>query len=80
MKLDYSTSTLLEQVHRSNLEVSSWQQASLRSVQKALGLDSLWDCLFTFQPLAPEGNGMWSLEAVDEYKLQIQVRSYSMPL
>ncbi|KAJ3550989.1 hypothetical protein NMY22_g88 [Coprinellus aureogranulatus] len=78
VKLGLPILKLLQEVHRLNLEVSSWQQASLRSIQRALGFSSLWDCLFTFQPMALERESIWSIERSEniphiQYTLHIEV-------
>ncbi|KAF6765263.1 hypothetical protein DFP72DRAFT_840165 [Ephemerocybe angulata] len=64
---------LLQKVHKSNLDVLSWQQASLRSVQKAMGLERLWDCLFAFQPMSIQNESIFKMESSDEEsRLKIQ--------
>lgn len=49
----------LRNLHRDNLESLSFQHASLRSIQQQLGVRSLGDALFVFQPRVQE-------EAADE--------------
>lgn len=39
----------LRSIHQGNLDALQWQQASPRAIQKALGIDKLWDSLFLFQ-------------------------------
>ncbi|EAU88504.2 peptide synthetase [Coprinopsis cinerea okayama7 len=68
-----SVDALLQSIHRFNMEAASWQQASLRSIQKALMVDRIWDCLFTFQPLAPPPQAaIWSLDIEEHEDIHIQ--------
>ncbi|KAG6874203.1 hypothetical protein C0995_003749 [Termitomyces sp. Mi166 len=41
---------LLRSIHRLNVDALPWQHASLRSIQREMGLTSLCDSLFVFQP------------------------------
>ena len=72
-----SVKELLQSVHQSNLETLAWQQASLKAIQKALGIVKLWDCLFTYQPLVEDEspNGIWrlSLSSGSDQEIQIEV-------
>ncbi|KAH6918511.1 peptide synthetase [Coprinopsis sp. MPI-PUGE-AT-0042] len=74
LSIDMSARGLLQSIHRSNMETSAWQQVSLRSLHKALGIDRLWDCLFTFQPLSEEGSAdnIWQIAPVSERDIHIQ--------
>lgn len=42
---------LLRSIQHGNLDALPWQQASLRTIQKVMGVGNLWDTLFLFQPL-----------------------------
>ncbi|KIM49051.1 hypothetical protein M413DRAFT_438219 [Hebeloma cylindrosporum] len=42
---------LLRSIQQGNLDALPWQQASLRAIQKLVGVGHLWDTLFLFQPL-----------------------------
>ncbi|TFK29988.1 peptide synthetase [Coprinopsis marcescibilis] len=69
-----TVSDLLRSIHRSNMDVTSWQQASLRSIQKAMKVDRLWDCLFTFQPAVPDSaeEQTWKLVSAEAEVMHIQ--------
>ena len=41
---------LVRAVQHSNAASLKWQHASLRAIQKAVGVGSLWDSIFLFQP------------------------------
>jgi hypothetical protein len=78
-----SGAELLRRVHRGNVDALPWQHASLRSVQRALGVRSICDSLFLFQPGATERDGraanavdmLWELvtrkDDADESKTQV---------
>lgn len=67
---------LLKSIHQDNVDALPWQHASLRSIQKELGIARLWDSLFLFQPLQNDGDGepLWKFEARDAEVVSIQVR------
>lgn len=67
-------SELLKLIHQSNVDALPWQQASLRTIQKALGISSLWDSLFLFQPFTPDGSpdSLWEFDVLEE-EVKIQV-------
>ncbi|KAF9464762.1 peptide synthetase [Collybia nuda] len=83
-------SELLKSIHQSNIDALPWQQASLRSIQKKLGVSSIWDSLFLFQPSTSNGSSMdifWEFHGVEKVKIQyainvemLQVRSNSFTL
>lgn len=67
---------LLKAVHAWNIAAMSKQQFSLRSLQKSLGMKSLWDVLFVFQPLSPPSDPferLWKFDASmgDDAKVQV---------
>ncbi|KAL4259866.1 Non-ribosomal peptide synthetase [Pleurotus pulmonarius] len=76
---------LLKAVHAWNIAAMSKQQFSLRSLQKSLGMKSLWDVLFVFQPLSPPPAPFETLWAFDtsmgddakvQYPLTIEVHQH----
>lgn len=69
---------LLRTIHQSNLESLAWQQASPRAIQKAMGVESIWDSLFLFQTSEMDGSSVnsWTFDTdanVDEAKIQVSV-------
>ncbi|OJT03537.1 Nonribosomal peptide synthetase 2 [Trametes pubescens] len=58
--------SLLKEIHKSNIASMSWQHASLRSIQRKLGVSNLWDSIFVFQPkqesLESESNRVWAFD------------------
>lgn len=65
---------ILESIHSSALESLEWQHASLRSIQRKLGLSSLWDSTFLFQPLQDEAeSSLWKPEQLFQEQVEIQV-------
>lgn len=67
---------ILKSIHDTNVAALPWQQASLRDIQRHLGISSLWDSLFLFQPLESTESRfepLWEFEVSDEEEAQIQV-------
>ncbi|KAF9493084.1 hypothetical protein BDN71DRAFT_1591331 [Pleurotus eryngii] len=76
---------LLRDIHAWNIAAMSKQQFSLRSVQKSLGMKSLWDVLFVFQPLSPPSapfERLWRFDtsmgdkAKVQYPLTVEVHQH----
>ncbi|KAL5529265.1 hypothetical protein ACEPAG_5250 [Sanghuangporus baumii] len=73
-------------IHRHNLAAQRWQHASLRSIHRKVGLSSLWDAIFLFQPIvddtSDEQDALWSFdESQDEiakiqYPLNIELHQH----
>ncbi|KAL5533182.1 hypothetical protein ACEPAF_4958 [Sanghuangporus sanghuang] len=73
-------------IHRQNMAAQRWQHASLRSIHRKVGLSSLWDTIFLFQPIvddtSDEEDAVWSFdESEDEiakiqYPLNIELHQY----
>ena len=66
-------------MHQSNLVTAMWQHASLRSIQRELGLVTLWDCLYVFQSIQddePDRFDLWQFDDSEEEIAKIQVTSY----
>ncbi|KDR81669.1 hypothetical protein GALMADRAFT_59971 [Galerina marginata CBS 339.88] len=76
LEANMSNIDLLRFIHQGNLDGLLWQQASVRAIQKALGVDSLWDSLFLFQPAQLseiDESPNWTFEekaAISEVKIQ----------
>lgn len=67
---------LLQLIHRTNVVALPWQHASLRSIQREIGIDPLWDVLYLFQPLDESDSNpdaLWEFEIPDEEEAKIQV-------
>ena len=68
---------LLKHVHQANVDSMAWQHASLRSIQRQLGVSSLWDSIFVFQPrqesLEAETNSLWTFDVEDVEQISVQV-------
>lgn len=63
-------------IQAQNVEGSSWQHASLRSIQKKLGETSLWDCIYAFQSVQTnksEDVDLWDFDASEKEVAKIQV-------
>jgi hypothetical protein len=75
---------VLKMIHQSNVNALPWQQTSLRSIQKELGISSLWDSLFLFQPLAQDGprlDSLWKFDTSEnEAKIQVWLMILSINL
>ncbi|KAI0336556.1 hypothetical protein GY45DRAFT_411925 [Cubamyces sp. BRFM 1775] len=67
---------LLKHVHKANVDSMAWQHASLRSIQRQLGVSSLWDSIFVFQPrqesLEAETNSLWTFDVEDVEQISVQ--------
>lgn len=65
---------LLQAIQRDNADALVWQQASLRSIQRQLRLDSLWDNIFSFQPLeqSTERNKLWEFHRIEGVEIYTQ--------
>ncbi|KAL0946575.1 hypothetical protein HGRIS_012777 [Hohenbuehelia grisea] len=65
---------LLRHIHQFNVDSQLWQQASLRDVQKALGVERLWDLLLNYiwlEAEQDEQDAFWRFDtAEDEVKVQ----------
>lgn len=67
---------MVRSIQRQNVERQKWQHASLRSIQKKLGIQSLWDCIYVFQPMQEDGIGgedLWQFDDSEEETAKIQV-------
>ena len=78
VKLNNATNkSLLKQVHAANVADMAWQHASLREIQRRLGVSALWDSIFVFQPkqeaLESESNRLWTFDTDDAEDISIQV-------
>lgn len=75
---DANNKAVLKQVHQHNIASMAWQHASLRSLQRRLGVSSLWDSIFVFQPrqesLEHESAPLWTFDAGDAEEISVQVR------
>ncbi|KAH9946102.1 uncharacterized protein BXZ73DRAFT_72945 [Epithele typhae] len=73
---DASNKELLQQVHDHNITCLRWQHASLRSIQREVGVSDLWDSLFVFQPKGEaqqsEQAAPWMFDVGDGVDLSIQ--------
>ncbi|KAI0082634.1 hypothetical protein K474DRAFT_1654750 [Panus rudis PR-1116 ss-1] len=54
LKPDANNLDVILSVHAANIDALGWAHASLRTLQKALGVSELWDSLFVFQPMPPK--------------------------
>ncbi|KAG5645251.1 NRPS protein [Asterophora parasitica] len=66
---------LLRSIHKSNVDALAWQHASLRSIQRKLGISRLWDSLFVFQPIESHERSvdpLWTFDAQEEEATSIQ--------
>ena len=78
MKADIAT---IRSIHLHNVDAGSWQHISLRKIQHALGIRSLWDSLFVFQSqegLAEPGFQAMKFDDSVEETLKLQVRDELM--
>ncbi|KAG8928334.1 Non-ribosomal peptide synthetase [Tulasnella sp. 418] len=67
MTPDMTNMTLLKSIHLNNTEALSWQHASVRSIQRALQLESLFDTLFLYQwSERPNQDGLWDIESLED--------------
>ncbi|KAI0780914.1 hypothetical protein BD413DRAFT_608137 [Trametes elegans] len=66
---------LLKRVHEANISSMPWQHASLRSIQRQLGVSNLWDSIFVFQPqqesLVTQPDRLWAFDASDAEDISI---------
>ncbi|KAI0721073.1 peptide synthetase [Cerioporus squamosus] len=66
---DVRNRDLLKRLHDANIASMPWQHASLRSIQRELGLSNLWDSLFVYQPkqesLESKQDALWVFEGDD---------------
>ncbi len=69
--------SLLKEIHKSNIASMSWQHASLRSIQRKLGVSNLWDSIFVFQPkqesLESESNRVWAFDVNEAEDISVHV-------
>lgn len=69
--------SLLKEIHKSNIASMSWQHASLRSIQRKLGVCNLWDSIFVFQPkqesLESESNRLWAFDVSEAEDISVHV-------
>ncbi|KAJ3517178.1 hypothetical protein NLJ89_g674 [Agrocybe chaxingu] len=75
LRKDMRNIDLLRLIHEFNLEALPWQQASLREIQKALGVNKICDSLFLFQMGKAEQNEvrLWAFDDnVTDRDVQIQ--------
>ena len=68
---------LLKKVQDANVSSMGWQHASLRMIQRELGVSNLWDSLFVFQPrqelLETARDAPWSFDVGDLQDISIHV-------
>ncbi|KAG6851029.1 NRPS [Arthromyces matolae] len=57
---------VLRLIHRHNVDALPWQHASLRSIQRAMSMTSLWDSIFVFNPSRGTQRNLASLWSLDE--------------
>lgn len=75
--------SLLKEIHESNVASMSWQHASLRSIQRKLGVSNLWDSIFVFQPkqesLESESNRLWTFDVseAEDISVHVSTREFS---
>ena len=64
-------------IHRHNMAAQRWQHASLRSIHRKVGLSSLWDAIFLFQPVVDDDSDrqdiLWSFDESENEIARIQV-------
>ena len=66
---------LVRAIHKQNTAAHNWQHASLREIQRKLGLSSLWDAIYVFQPIMEEDkHELWSFDDSEDEIAKIQVR------
>ncbi|KAI0748141.1 peptide synthetase [Daedaleopsis nitida] len=69
---------LLREVHGANIASMPWQHASLRAIQRELGVPTLWDSLFVYQPkqesLDAGVDAPWTFDAGDIDDINIHYR------
>ncbi|KAI0670364.1 hypothetical protein C8Q78DRAFT_1079337 [Trametes maxima] len=68
--------TLLRRIHDGNITSMAWQHASLRSIQRRLGVNNLWDSIFVFQPKqesleGSESDHLWAFDIGDAEDISI---------
>ncbi|KAG6866968.1 NRPS [Blastosporella zonata] len=66
---------LLRSIHKLNVDALPWQHVSLRSIQRKLGVSSLWESLFLFQPRIETNtvaDPLWSFELQGSEEAHIQ--------
>ncbi|KAJ3563111.1 hypothetical protein NP233_g9148 [Leucocoprinus birnbaumii] len=65
---------LLRKIHEDNVDALPWQQASLRAIQRQLGLESLWDNIFSFQSVdrISEQHELWEFRQMDNAEIHTQ--------
>ena len=69
---------LVRGIHKQNTAAHNWQHASLRSIQRKLGLSSLWDAIFVFQPLIEEDkHELWAFDDSENEIAKVQVKFFS---
>lgn len=70
---------LVRMIHRGNTTSLKWQHSSLRTIQRQLGVTSLWDAIILFQPANEEGddNAPWRFADTEDEIAKIQVRTFS---
>ncbi|THH11834.1 hypothetical protein EW145_g392 [Phellinidium pouzarii] len=63
-------------IHGQNLSAQKWQHASIRSIQRKLGVNSLWDSIFVFQPImdgaSEKMNKLWQFDDSEDEVAKIQ--------
>ncbi|EJD05778.1 uncharacterized protein FOMMEDRAFT_119062 [Fomitiporia mediterranea MF3/22] len=63
-------------IHGQNLEAQKWQHASLRTIQRKLGMRTLWDAIFLFQPMIDDGSReedeLWAFDDSEDEIAKIQ--------
>ncbi|KAI0362122.1 hypothetical protein OH77DRAFT_1416339 [Trametes cingulata] len=68
--------SVLREVHAENVASMAWQHASLRSIQRRLGVSNLWDSIFVFQPkqeaLESEDGRLWTFDAGEAEDISVQ--------
>ncbi|KAH9854247.1 hypothetical protein C2E23DRAFT_820117 [Lenzites betulinus] len=66
---------LLRTLHESNITSMAWQHASLRAIQRRLGISNLWDSIFVFQPkqesLESDSHRLWNFDPSDSEDISI---------
>ncbi|KAI9064453.1 hypothetical protein FKP32DRAFT_1591881 [Trametes sanguinea] len=73
---DASNKAVLKHVHQHNIASMAWQHASLRSLQRRLGVSSLWDSIFVFQPRQESSERasapLWTFDTGDVEEISMQ--------
>ncbi|CDO69499.1 hypothetical protein BN946_scf184785.g4 [Trametes cinnabarina] len=71
-----SNKALLQNIHQHNVASMAWQHVSLRSIHRRLGVSSLWDSLFVFQPrqesFESEADRLWTFDAGNPDEISVQ--------